>query len=224
MHAYTVPRTIGAVAIMGLATQTVAAPQPADLAAPNTAALDERITFNDVEQFTKSFFTSFFKRDLEVAAPSTQPSTQSSTQSSTGVMNNGLSHLNHTLALVKSSGLTNSSAALLASSLNHMKTTISSKLNPEEKAAFVAAAKNFSIPVPAHSKRDASKEGTIAGDAASFFQHAWSLLKGASGLLEGAAESVKKRDAAKDGTIAGDAASFFQHVASIFGGLFESVE
>jgi hypothetical protein len=73
MHAYTVPRTIGAVAIMGLATQTVAAPQPADLAAPNTAALDERITFNDVEQFTKSFFTSFFKRDLEVAAPSPQP-------------------------------------------------------------------------------------------------------------------------------------------------------
>ena len=218
MHAYAVLRAIGAVAIMGLATQTLAAPQPADLAASNTAALDKRITFNDVEQFTKSFFTSFFKRDLEVR------STQSSTQSSTEVMNNALSHLNHTVALVKSSGLTNSSAALLASSLNHMKTTISSKLNPEEKAAFAAAAKNFSIPVPAHSKRDASKDGTIAGDAASFFQHAWSLLKGAGGLLEGAAESVEKRDASKDGTIAGDAASFFQHVASIFGGLFESVE
>jgi hypothetical protein len=143
-------------------------------------------------------------------------------------MNQALSHLNHTVAVVKASGLTNSSAALLASSLNHMKETVSSKLNPQEKAAFAAAAKNFTIPTPANHKRDASKDGTIAGDAASFFQHAWSLLKGAGGLLEGAAEEAKRdlaeRNAAKDGTIAGDAASFFQHVGSIFSGLFESVE
>ena len=105
-----------------------------------------------------------------------------------------------------------------------MKNTITAKLNPDEKAAFAAASKNFSIPTPANHKRDASKDGTIAGDAASFFQHAWSLLKGAGGLLEGAAESVEKRDASKDGTIAGDAASFFQHVGSIFSGLFESIE
>jgi len=213
MHAYAVLRTIGAFAIMGLATQTLANPvaQSGAVAAPDTAALDKRITFNDVEQFTKNFFTSFFKRDLEVR----------STQSSTDVMNSALSHLNHTVAVIKASGPTNSSAALLASSLAHMKSTIASKLSPDEKAAFAAAAKNFTIPVPgSHHKRDASKDGTIAGDAASFFQHAWSLLKGVGGIFE----SVEKRDAAKDGTIAGDAASFFQHVASIFGGLFESVE
>jgi hypothetical protein len=210
MRGFTVLRTLGAFAIVGLATQSlaIAVPQPVD-----TAALDKRLSFTDVEQFTKSFFTSFFKRDLEVR----------STQSSTDVMNNALSHLNHTVAQIKAAGPTNSSAALLASSLAHMKSTITAKLSPAEQAAFAAAAKNFTIPAPgSHQKRDASKDGTIAGDAASFFQHAASLL---GGLFESAEKrDVEKRDASKDGTIAGDAASFFQHVRSIFSGLFESVE
>jgi hypothetical protein len=169
--------------------------------------IEKRLNFGDIEDFTKNFFTSLSKRDLPVVVTST---------SAAEAMNSALQHLNHTAHQLKSHSRTNSSAALLASSLHHMKTTLNSNLTPEEKAVFAEVAGNFTSPANApsqpHSRRDPTKAGTIAGDAGSFLYKVYNIF---DGLLE----SVKKRGAAKASTIVGDAGSFLWNVWNVFSDL-----
>ena len=101
----------------------------------------------------------------------------------------------------------------LNAALQQVKDTIST-LTPEDRAIWKEVIANGTVPAPGATKRSTSKDGTVAGDAASFFYHFSKIF---TGLFESAA---KKRDnSSKDGSIAGYVATSVYHWGSLIFGI-----